>query len=373
MTVKTDSPIILTSEEVKDMYARKESFRNSKIIVTGPGFQNKDNGSLNVVVNKSFDFQGISWSYRANPLAVPYSLHTAIGKPDDKGRIRCDSWLDWHNIRTSPETARSLIFIGVDPDVSLEEKLERMERLSQSIQAYDTLMIPYDPKSSKKNLENLLSSGKLPKLKTVQLVWDASDGGLGLEFVAKGLRLETDGHEFQVSWDRLLELSQSGELVETWKKMTSTSLERDIMFAKPKEDPNRPETFYKDELCLAVSGLTQHELLAISDKNFVTPIDKSLSFGRDAPRNESDELVDKHWIFMHTRIMIPLLKIPVSKLYEAVERFRKFEQYVHPQKDSSQRAYFDPSYEKIEEAHREGDEVGTRAAILDLIDKILHD
>lgn len=359
------------------MYTGKEAFgAGFKIIATAPGSKDKDSGALDIHVNRTVDFKGESWAYRTIPLAPPYSLHTAIGKSDDKGIIRYDSYLDWHDMKTNPGTARSLVFIATDPDVSLEEKLERMERLSQSIQVYNTLMVNYDPRFSKKDLENLLSSRKLPKLQTVQLVWGDSDGGLGLNFVAKRLGLKVVGYEFHISWDRLLELSQSGELVETWKKMTSTDLGRKIMFAKPKEDPDRPETFYKDDLCLAVTGFTQSELFAMIDGDFIIPTDTNLQFGfgRDVPRDKSDKLVDRFELFMNTRIMIPLRQIPVSKLYEMAERFRRYEQYVHPQENSgNQREYYDPSYEKIKKAYREGDEVGIKVAILDLIDKILHD
>jgi hypothetical protein len=142
------------------------------------------------------------------------------------------------------------------------------------------------------------------------------------------------------------------------------------------ENNQKPEVFYKDDFCRAVTGYTPSELHDTVEKEFVAPVDEkiNLSVGRDMPRDMGEEIADHYMIFMSAQFRIPLVDQPTEKLHSAFSKFRAWERQIHPRNDCPQhRDYWEPTYDRIERAHTQGDENGIKEGIIELVDKILHD
>lgn len=140
--------------------------------------------------------------------------------------------------------------------------------------------------------------------------------------------------------------------------------------------PREPEVFYKDAFCKAVTGYTDSELRDMVSKGVVNPVDEkiNLSVGRDMPRSQADETIDRFAVFMSMSLSIPLINKPIEELYTDFRKFRSWEEHVHPRQTfTAHAAYWGPTYREIEEAHRNGDGEGIKQGIITLVDQILHD
>ncbi|HLD05318.1 MAG TPA: hypothetical protein VJG90_06380 [Candidatus Nanoarchaeia archaeon] len=87
---------------------------------------------------------------------------------------------------------------------------------------------------------------------------------------------------------------------------------------------------------------------------------------------EEEKLVEGWTIFMNTSFQVPLL--PTADLYAAFSQYRDWERHVHPRSEfPSHQKYWEPAYERIQQAHDEGDENALQTSITELVDMILHD
>lgn len=355
-----------------------EIISGSKAIFKAPD-SSFDNRELDV----NFENRAINkrWKYEVSPLCPPYSIHTAVGESDkietEEGYL---SWLDFSNLKERPLTARSIIFIRnvryekYGEDIPLETRLSRVKRLAESFLAYESIMEDISPNISKKDLEKLLNAGKLPRPMFVDLGWEQYDGNLGLNFVVEKI-VSDPNNPHQINWLQLLNICKSGELVKIWKELVSDESMREIMFAKPKEDPNRPEIFYKDEFCQALTGLTVFEIHCQMAEVAKSIENKPSSIKRDEPRTEAEIFVDRFEISMST-LYVDFDQIdskPIEELYEIFQKFRKFETYTHRNSGPGYREFYDPVYQMIEDSYQEGNYEEFTTTILVLLNNIIHD
>lgn len=136
--------------------------------------------------------------------------------------------------------------------------------------------------------------------------------------------------------------------------------------------------FGYDDFCKAVTGNTDIELRAQVSKSWIDPAYKLLQktgFYEQEGIAPVDEIVNRFELFMNSEFNLPLLKIPVSEMYDAFERFRDWERDVHPRDDEAwvgSALYWEPIYKRIEDEWNNGNENGVKEGINQLIDYILH-
>jgi len=137
-------------------------------------------------------------------------------------------------------------------------------------------------------------------------------------------------------------------------------------------ETKKPEVFYHSEFCKAVCGYTDSELRDILNKNIIKPHMNSI--GLDMPRTSADKVVDSWITFMSIDFRLPLLNMPMKKIYEAFRKFKLYEEYIHPRKHFvSHKKVYDTIYEKIELAYMERDVNSFKEGTQELVDIILHD
>ncbi|MBI4599315.1 hypothetical protein HY732_00145 [Candidatus Uhrbacteria bacterium] len=137
------------------------------------------------------------------------------------------------------------------------------------------------------------------------------------------------------------------------------------------------QPFYKDKFCEAVTGYTDRVLRERISEGYVTPQDHAIDSiaGHDMPRSSGEVIADRLNVFMDTPFKIPLRDVPIDELYAAFKRFKEWEEYVHPRDNGFElhENYWGPAYRAIEDAYAVQDERGVKLAIMDLVDKIIHD
>ncbi|HIG97154.1 MAG TPA: hypothetical protein HA230_02310 [Candidatus Aenigmarchaeota archaeon] len=132
------------------------------------------------------------------------------------------------------------------------------------------------------------------------------------------------------------------------------------------------DIFYKADFCRAVTGHTDSELRGIVSRDYIDPVTKSRGF--DMPRSGGDVFVDRFALFMGTTFQFPLVDLPRDQLYEIFQRFRTYEEEVHPRREfSNHDAFYAPLYRDIEAAYQTGDVEELKGAISALVDGIVHD
>jgi hypothetical protein len=129
--------------------------------------------------------------------------------------------------------------------------------------------------------------------------------------------------------------------------------------------------FYKDHLCQAVCGMTVRDLLNRASDN-VGAHTSRMNF--DTPRSDGDKLVDRLNTFNTLAFQVPLLPLADFELYDAADKFRMWEEQVHPRAEFPRHeAYWGPAYNRIDAAYAADNSQELRSAVQELVDKIMHD
>lgn len=179
-----------------------------------PEVSSKPRTSIDIsIYGRSLEIGGFSWIYYLHPLAVPYSISTKLRTVSAQSP---EFLLDWHDMANHIDSARMHMYVGESKQVDFQTKLERMEKLTKAIQAYNSLMVETPNGMPIDELERLLDAGSLPRLKEVVL----DTGTAGLRRLYGNFHFPTSAerpHPFIVPWATYVDIARSGELVDAWK------------------------------------------------------------------------------------------------------------------------------------------------------------
>jgi hypothetical protein len=161
-------------------------------------------------------------------------------------------------------------------------------------------------------------------------------------------------------------------MIEVYKLGTKEEREpMRVIYPEVLVDRPQPPLFDYDELCDALCGKTQLELIRLVSREWVGPLDTAIT---DKPRTRGQMFVDRLELFQNVQLRYPLKEgVTLASAHDAFIKFRNYERCVHPGEDHPHRAYWEPAYARVEVAHELGNVEGFVNGLQEMLDMIVHD
>jgi len=146
-----------------------------------------------------------------------------------------------------------------------------------------------------------------------------------------------------------------------------------------------PEPYGYHDFIKDVTGFTFHELMdrVEQSKEFKLVV-SALSKNDIKPKTKTPEDIEttraankiaNSWLtYMFTKFE-DCCAVPIEKAYTCYQKFRNREEYINPSDDprfAEHRSHYDPIYDKIEKAYREGNVTEFKKGIDELVDLLMH-
>lgn len=161
------------------------------------------NFSVEVPVEKD----GRTWTLRASGKAGEERLETNLD--DDT------CWLEWRELYGNPKEALMHLYIfAPQKNPHFSTKFYRMTNWQDAIKTYGDLAI-LDNFPEPQDAAETLRQKLLPRPETI--IFNTTTRGLKDLFATLGMEHNPfSPHVYKIGWEKLLEMSLTGEIVETW-------------------------------------------------------------------------------------------------------------------------------------------------------------